>query len=225
MVQWTPTDDRSGANRASVARIRLAFECRMPQGTHCSYTLFAVWLRLRARHSSPDGDPLRFGTDRNSVVALRRIDFAANAAPAAAQAVKSTTPPPTAVAFTRLPEPRRSGTGSRSDSSTPPRGSPPASIYYRPLAHAVVGACLPHEHQFGQLRARGRLHAGPAWSLRVHGARWRCGRQHDGHDPALERTAMLLTFPLKSGVQLKGYLSGGSHRLTVGYGRPSKVSG
>ena len=36
---------------------------------------------------------------------------------------------------------------------------------------------------------------------------------------------MLLTFPLKSGVQLMGHLSGGSHRLTVGYGRPSKVSG
>jgi hypothetical protein len=36
---------------------------------------------------------------------------------------------------------------------------------------------------------------------------------------------MLLTFPLKSGVQLQGHFSGGSHRLTVGYGRPSKVSG
>jgi hypothetical protein len=36
---------------------------------------------------------------------------------------------------------------------------------------------------------------------------------------------MVLTFPLKFGVQLQAHLSGGSHRLTVGYGRPSKVSG
>ncbi len=36
---------------------------------------------------------------------------------------------------------------------------------------------------------------------------------------------MVLTFPLKSGVQLQANLRGGAHRLTVGYGRPSRVSG
>ena len=36
---------------------------------------------------------------------------------------------------------------------------------------------------------------------------------------------MVLTFPLKSGVAAEAHLSGGSHRLTVGYGQPSKVAG
>jgi len=36
---------------------------------------------------------------------------------------------------------------------------------------------------------------------------------------------MILTFPLKSGVDLMGHLEGGSQRVTVGYGRPSAVSG
>ena len=36
---------------------------------------------------------------------------------------------------------------------------------------------------------------------------------------------MILTFPLKSGVDLMGHLEGGSQRVTVGYGRPSEVSG
>ena len=36
---------------------------------------------------------------------------------------------------------------------------------------------------------------------------------------------MILTFPLKSGVTLRAHLPGGAHRLTLGYGRPSSVSG
>ena len=36
---------------------------------------------------------------------------------------------------------------------------------------------------------------------------------------------MVLSFPLKSGVQLSGHLTGGAPRLTVDYGRSSKVSG
>ncbi len=36
---------------------------------------------------------------------------------------------------------------------------------------------------------------------------------------------MVLTFPLKSGVRLSGHLTGGAPRLTVNYGRSSRVSG
>ena len=51
------------------------------------------------------------------------------------------------------------------------------------------------------------------------------GRQHDGHDPALEWPANGLDVPAEVRGAPQGHLSGGSHRLTVGYGRPSKVSG
>ena len=36
---------------------------------------------------------------------------------------------------------------------------------------------------------------------------------------------MVLTFPLKSGVELKAHLAGGASSVSIGYGKPSKVTG
>jgi len=97
-------------------------------------------------------------------------------------------------------------------------------IYYRPVADGAWRP-LPTEYQLGQLRARVNSVLDPPGRYEF------MARAGDtaGNTAVTERRSngepMVLTFPLKSRVRLQAHLPGGSHRLTVGYRRPTKVSG
>jgi hypothetical protein len=97
-------------------------------------------------------------------------------------------------------------------------------IYYRRVG-ASGWRPLPTEHQFGQLRARVDSTVDPPGRYEFLASAADVARNTAVTTRRSDGQPMVLTFPLKSGVQLRAHLSGGSHRLTVGYGRPSKVSG
>jgi hypothetical protein len=97
-------------------------------------------------------------------------------------------------------------------------------IYYRPIG-TKTWRPLGTQRRSGQLRARIDSTIDPPGRYEF------MARATDaaGNTTVTTRRAngqpMVLTFPLKSGVQLRGHLAGGSHQSTIGYGRPSKVSG
>ena len=105
---------------------------------------------------------------------------------------------------------------------TPPRGFALARSYYRPL-HSSGWRPL-QRASVRSASGAGRLTLDPPGRYEFM-VRAGCGRQHHGHDPALERTADGLDVPAEVRRPAAGVPSGGSHRLTVGYGRPSKVLG
>ena len=159
--------------------------------------------------------------DGRNAVSLCGYDFAANS-DCTSRVIRVDNTPPIA-AFSNLQNPNdpeliRAGVADAAS------GVGVGRIYYRPVG-ASTWRPLPTERRFGELRARVDSTLDPpgryefmARATDVAGNTTVTTRRSNGQP-------MVLTFPLKSGVRLQAHLRGGSHRLTVGYGRPSRVSG
>jgi hypothetical protein len=174
-------------------------------------------LQLRAEPSTVRA-PFR---DGRNVISICGIDFAYNRTCVTRIAHVDNTPP--GVAFTSLqraedPELIRAPV---SDSTS---GISSGRILYRAVESGPWHA-LKTQFRAGQLRARVDSTMDPPGKYEfmarvtdVAGNTAQTTRRDNGQP-------MVLTFPLKSGVLLKGHLEGGSRRVTVGYGRTSTVSG
>ena len=159
--------------------------------------------------------------DGLNVLSICLYDFAGNRTCRASPIHVDNTPP--TLSFTRLQNPndpelvRAPIVDAASRVAT-------GRIYYRAVGDAAWRP-LPTHHRFGQLRTRVNSTLDPPGRYEF------MARAVDraGNTTATTQRSngqpMVLTFPLKSGVQLQGHLRGGSDGLTVGYGRRSKVSG
>ncbi len=159
--------------------------------------------------------------DGRNAVSVCAYDFATNRACDSRVVGVDNTPP--VAAFTSFQDPNdpelvRVGVA---DSTS---GVDLGRIYYRGVGTGNWRP-LPTQRRFGQLRARVDSTLDPPGRYEF------MARATDdaGNTTVTTRRSngqpMVLAFPLKSGVQLQANLRGGAHRLTVGYGRPSKVSG
>jgi hypothetical protein len=98
------------------------------------------------------------------------------------------------------------------------------SIYFRAVG-ATTWRPLPTQYRLGQLRARIDSTVDPPGRYEFMARAIDKARNTTVTTQRSNGRPMVLTFPLKSGVRLDAHLHGGSNRLTVGYGKPSTVSG
>jgi hypothetical protein len=98
------------------------------------------------------------------------------------------------------------------------------NVYYRPVDGSEWRP-LSTDHRLGELRARINSMADPpgryefmARTTDIAGNATHTSLRANGQP-------MILTFPLRAGVQLSGHLEGGVRRATIGYGQTSNVSG
>lgn len=161
-----------------------------------------------------------FHDGRNSL-SLCLYDFAGNGT-CRENSVRVDTTPPT-VSFTRFSNPDDPEL-IRAPLTDLTSGVAKGCIYYRAVGDAAWRP-LPTQYRLGQLRARVNSTLDPPGRYEFMAS----ATDRAGNTAVTTRRAngkrMILTFPLKSGVDLEGHLGSGSRRLTVGYGRPSKVSG
>jgi hypothetical protein len=161
-----------------------------------------------------------FHDGRNEISACV-VDFALNRGCIDRTVQVDNTPP--VVAFTNAQDPNDPEL-IRAQVSDATSGVTGGHIYYRPVGS---GAWRPLDTQFGsgELRARANSTVDPPGRYEFMAVatdaagNWALSTKHADGRP------MVLTFPLKSGVRLRGHLRGAASHLTVGYGQPSKASG
>jgi hypothetical protein len=159
--------------------------------------------------------------DGANLVALCGVDFAQNRGCVHRSVRVDNTPPALAFANYQNPSDPELIRAEVGDASS---GVMEGRIYYRALG-ASNWRPVSTERTGGQLRARVDSSVDPpgryefmARATDVAGNTTVTTRRSNGRP-------MVLSFPLKSGVQLHAHLRGGSRKLTVGYGRSSRVSG
>ncbi len=159
--------------------------------------------------------------DGRNLVSICGIDFAGNRTCVERKIHVDNTKPEASFSNAQLREDPELIRASVADSTS---GISDGRIYYRAVG---TGAWRPltTELRVGSLRTRIDSTQDPpgpyefmAWARDGAGNRTYTTKRENGKP-------MVLNFPLKSGVQLKGHLSGGSSRLTVGYGRSAKATG
>ena len=97
-------------------------------------------------------------------------------------------------------------------------------IYYRRLGSSTWHP-LNTQLRSGELRARVNSTVDPPGSYEFMAVATDVAGNSTLATTRADGRHMVLRFPLKSGVRLSGHLTGGTSHLTVGYGRPSTVSG
>jgi hypothetical protein len=97
-------------------------------------------------------------------------------------------------------------------------------IYYRRVGSTTWRPLITHLRP-GELRARVDSTIDPPGSYEFVAVATDVAGNSTLATTRADGRPMVLRFPLKSGVRLSGHLTGGTSHLTVGYGRPSAVSG
>src|SRR5215211_396735 len=159
--------------------------------------------------------------DGRNAVAVCALDFATNGSCRERRILVDNKRP--SVVFTNFQNPndpeliRASVSGATS-------GVASGQLYYRAIG-STIWRPLTTQHRFGQLRARIDSTIDPpgqyefmATAIDAAGNKTFTTKRANGQP-------MVLMFPLKSGVRLKAHLAGGSRKVTLSYGRPSKVWG
>jgi hypothetical protein len=159
--------------------------------------------------------------DGRNLVSVCLFDFAANTTCSERSVYVDNTPP--TLSFTSFQNPDDPELV-RAPIADPTSGVARGGIYYRAIGDAVWRS-LPTQHRLGQLRTRVNSTSAPPGRYEFMAR----AADRAGNTAVTTRRSngrpMVLTFPLKAGVQLHAHLRGGSRRLTVGYGRSSRVAG
>jgi hypothetical protein len=193
--------------------------CSAISGTHLAAAFRPCMSPLEmVANGHTESRPFHEGLNEMTICA---IDFASNRTCTQRIIYVDNTPP--AVAFTNTQNPNDPEL-IRAQVSDATSGVMGGRIYYRPVGSS---GWRPLDTQFrsGELRTRvdstvdapGRYEF-MAVATDAAGNTTLSTKHADGR-------AMILRFPLRSGVRLSGHLNGGASHLTVGYGRPAKVSG
>jgi hypothetical protein len=196
-----------------------AGSCDRIQGTTATEALSPCGPQLSL--DSPittSGQPFRDGTN---LLSLCLYDFAGNRTCRESSVHVDNTPP--ALSFTSFQDPDDPEL-IRAPIADPTSGVAGGRIYYRAVGDAVWRS-LPTRHRFGQLRARVNSTLDPPGRYEFMASATDRAGNSAATTSRVDGRPMVLTFPLKSIAQLQAHLRGGSRRLTVGYGRSSKVSG
>lgn len=154
-------------------------------------------------------------------VSLCAVDYARNRGCVDRTVLVDNTPP--ALAFRNYQDPSDPEV-IRADVADLSSGVATGRIYYRPLG-TTNWRPLATQTTPSQLRARVNSTVNPPGRYEFMARAADAAGNAAGTTRRSNGQPMVLTFPLKSGVQLQAHLRGGSRRLTVGYGRSSKVSG
>jgi hypothetical protein len=163
---------------------------------------------------------LPFRDGRNKI-ATCAVDFALNRACLNRTVQVDNTPP--VVAFTNLQDPSDPEL-IRAQVSDATSGVTSGHIYYRPVGSSGWHP-LDTQHGSGELRTRVDSTVDPPGRYEFLGVATDAAGNTALSTKHSDGRPMILRFPLKSGVRLSGHLNGGASHLTVGYGKPSKVSG
>ena len=159
--------------------------------------------------------------DGRNEITVCAIDYAANQACVDRLIHVDNSPP--LLAFTNNQNPNDPEL-IRAETSDATSGVANGRIYYRRVGSATWRP-LNTQLRSGELRARVDSTADPAGRYEFLAVATDSAGNTKFSTAHADGRAMILAFPLKSGVRLSGHMNGGTSRLTVGYGRTAEVSG